>query len=192
MKSFLKDAVNASRLGGRLACFAVLAGALLLLPGAAKADSGSDPTTYDVTGTFSNGVTIDSGSSFSILGNVSSGVPGTLDGATIITSVGTFSCTYGVTVPSACSLYQYGGDEIFNLFNTTGTEYLSIEIPIGDIDGPNPIPLTGTFIEPWPAGQPRVGLTSGYAVDTPEPGTLLLMLSGIAGLFFLGLRRGHA
>lgn len=66
--------------------FALLAAALILLPGAAHADSG---TTYDVTGTFTNGVTINSGSSFVIDAN---GGNLNVDGATIDTSVGDFYC----------------------------------------------------------------------------------------------------
>lgn len=164
-------------------CACLMASALLVLPGTAHANSNSD--TYDLSGTFNNGATIQSGSSFTLTN-------GSLNGVTIDTSVGDFSCA-GVTPSNVCTFYALGnGVDEFNVSN--GTYYLSIQFLASNLTGfPSNLPLsTGSFLE-LSATDTYSALTSGSGtLVTPEPGTFVLLLSGIAGLFFLGLRRARA
>lgn len=185
MNRFSKSEKGTARKAGRLLCSALFAAALFLLPATARADSGS---TYDLTGTFGSGsgaITIDSGSSFTIDG-------GALAGANIVTTDGTFNCPADAT-STTCTLYMVGGNDEFGINN--GTNYLVIAFPESDLGSVGPFDLTtgtgGSYIENVSA-KAYTDLTSGTAMSTPEPGTLLLMLSGIAVLFFFGMRRVHA
>jgi hypothetical protein len=181
MNRYSKSEKGVGRKPGKLLCFALFAAALFLLPATARADSGG---TYDLTGTFNNGVTINSGSSFTVTGGV-------LTGASITTSTdGTFTCP-AIQTNNTCTLYGNGTIDDFSINN--GSYYLVIAFPTSDLGAVGPFDLTAgmSYIKTDPTG-PDSLLSSGTAMSTPEPGTWLLMLSGIAGLFFFSLRRVHA
>jgi hypothetical protein len=184
MNRYSKSEKGVGRKPGKLLCFALFAAALFLLPATARADSGG---TYDLTGTFGSGsgsVTINSGSSFTYSGT-------SMSGTSITTSTdGTFDCPADAT-PGTCTLYTVGTNDEFGINN--GTYYLVIAFPGSDLGMAGPFNLTTgmSYIKNDSTGA-LTFLTSGTAMSTPEPGTWLLMLSGIAGLFFFSLRRVHA
>lgn len=187
MIRFSDDGPSAANKGVRLLCAGLLA-ALFLLPATALADSN---TTYDVTGTFSNGVTITSGSSFTL---ETSGSTTQLFDATIDTSAGDFSCTTSSPHTSTCSFYTLtNGIDYINV--PDGSGYISLRWLASNLTGfPPTLPLNlSSYI--YSNGPPATAsyLTAGSgSLATPEPGTFLLMLSGIGGLFFLNWRRVQA
>ncbi|HUO35714.1 MAG TPA: PEP-CTERM sorting domain-containing protein [Candidatus Acidoferrum sp.] len=186
-----KRGVCKARAGWAL-IFGLLAGVTLLAPSAAKADT---TQTYDFTGTFTDGVTINSGSSFALVW--SDGLLN-VDGATVLTSVGDFSCEPNAPLTNLCTMNEWNGNYLFNL--TDGTYYLSIEFPDVDVPTgafPQSIPLAGhTYIELL-SNQTYsfldvADVSTPMAISTPEPATLLLMLSGLGTLFFLAHKRAQA
>lgn len=190
MNSFTKSAQSVGRKSGRLLCFGLFAAALFLLPATAQANSGS---TYDISGTFNNGVTINNGSTFTVSGN-------TLTGASINTSTdGSFNCPADAT-GNTCVLYTLSnGTDEFGINN--GTDYLVLVFPTSDLGTLGPFALVAggspnpvTFIETDSLGSSSYSaLASGTAtLVTPEPATWLLMLSGIGMLFFFSRRRAEA
>jgi PEP-CTERM motif len=191
MNRYSKSEKGVGRKPGKLLCFALFAAALFLLPATARADSGG---TYDVTGTFDNGVTINSGSSFTVTG-------GLLTGASITTSSdGTFSCPADAPIGiGTCTLYNSMPNMTSYFGINNGSYYLVLVFPTSDLGTVGPFslvaggsPLPVSYIETDSVGSSYSALASGTAMSTPEPGTWLLMLSGIAGLFFFSLRRVHA
>jgi len=179
MIRILNSVSGKGRISSRLAWFSVMAVALFLLPATAHADS----HTYDLSGTFSNGVTINSGSSFTLAN-------GALDGATLVTSAGNFSCAPNAPTGATCTFYTLSnGTDEFNINN--GTDYISIQFLATNIAGfPPSFSLAGSTFEKDNALGVYSFLTSGTAsLVTPEPGTVILMLSGFAALAFLSLRK---
>lgn len=184
MNGFSKFEQSVGRKTVKFLCSALFAAALFLLPATARADSGG---TYDLTGTFSNGVTINNGSTFSYSGT-------SLAGASITTSTdGSFDCPADAT-GNTCTLYVLSnGTDEFGINN--GSYYLVLVFPTSDLGTLGPFDLTAgsSYIRNDATGSTAYFLSSGTAaLVTPEPATWLLMLSGLAGLFFLGLRRVHA
>jgi len=191
MKFFSSERGRSSARAGWALTFGLLAAIALLLPSSAKADS---TETYDFSGTFDNGITIDTGSSFALIWN---GGNLNVDGANIITSVGDFYCEPNAPMTNLCTMNLWNGNYLFNL--TEGTYYISIEFPSVDIPTgtfPQSIPLAGhTYIEDLSTqtySYLTAVATTPPAVSTPEPGSLLLMLSGLGGLLLFGLKRAYA
>jgi hypothetical protein len=171
-----------------LACMSLLAAALFLLPATARADSN---TTYDVTGSFSNGVTITSGSSFTL---TTSGSTTQLYSATIDTSAGDFTCTPSSPHTSTCTFYELSnGVDAINIPDGSGFVQLDW-LQSNFIGFPPTFPLSlGSYILNDGPPETQSYMTAGSAtLATPEPGTIFLLFSGIGVLYLFGFRRVQA
>lgn len=90
-----------------------------------------------------------------------------------------------------CTLNYWNGNDLFNLDN--GTYYLSIEFSPSELNGLlSTLSLaSNSYIETLSNQTYWFLQPDLHAVAAPGPGTLLLTLSGIAGLFVLRMRRAR-
>ena len=178
-----------SGLAFRVTFLAILAAAAIFLPSAAHADSYIDYTvsgTFDSGGTLSGTFTIDTTSS-------------TISAANLVADGVDFTCPDGLG--NGCYLYTTldGGVSTGFLSGPNASQFLFLEWPnSADPSGFSlTTPVYGVSIGSYCQGCTSPGnqdfLASGNAIDTPtstpEPGTWLLLLAGLAGMGFLGLRR---
>jgi hypothetical protein len=172
---------------------AILAAAAIFLPSAAHADSYVDYTvngTFDSGGTLSGTFTLDTTSS-------------TISSANLVADGVDFTCPGGFL--GACYLYTTLDAGISAGFVTGPDTSQFLYLSWSNSADPSAFTLTtqvpGSTIGSYCEGCASLGndfLVSGNALDgpagdgttsTPEPGTLLMLLAGLAGMGFLGLRR---
>lgn len=180
----------------RITFLAVLAAAAVLLPSVAHADSFID---YTVSGTFDSGGTLSG--TFTVDTTTS-----TISSANILADGVDFTCPDGLG--NGCTLYtnlDYLGNQAGFLTGPNSSEFLVLDW--SNTSDPSGFALTtlvpgasiGSYCEGCTSSGDQDFLASGSATDplpgdggstsTPEPGTWLLLLAGLAGAGFLGLRR---
>jgi hypothetical protein len=166
--------------------------ALLIVPTIARADS---YTAYAADGTFASGGTLSG--SFTVDTTTS-----VITAANLVADGVDFTCPGGSL--GTCYLYTTLDGGISAGF-VTGNASQSLYLSWSDSADPVAFPFTtqvsGVSIGSYCAGctspYSQDFLASGNAIDappttTPEPGTWVLLLAGLAGMGFLGLRRREA
>jgi hypothetical protein len=164
----------------RIALFALFFAVPLLAPKNVRADNCSIDScaTYSVTGTFQDG--------------------GNLTGSFVIDETnGTIASSNFVADGTSFSsglyyLYQFPvsvGPDVFNDFSSGGSE-LSIQFgPFGLTTLPTSFDLSSTTHIALPTGA-WIYLDSASVVETPEPGSLLLLIMGCLTIVIYNFRRG--
>jgi PEP-CTERM motif len=202
IKSFLGGNMKSrSSLIFRITFLAVLAAAAVLMPSVAHADSYID---YTVSGTFDSGGTLSGTFTIDTTTNTISAADLTADGVE-------FTCPNSSGPSNGCTYYtdldhltnQAGflaGDSADTLFIdwSPNADPSGFSLDTYVTDGNGGYVTYGTFCEGCVSANSYDFLESGTATDppngdgstsTPEPSTWLLLLAGLAGMGFLGLRR---